>query len=303
MRFTLAQLEAFYWVARQGTVRDAAQHLNLSQPSVSLRIRELEIALSATLFERSRTGMRLTNAGTELMERAFLVLGEAERIQSLSQSETAVRGTLRIGMPEVFAVCCLPVLLGSLGTVHPYLRVELHISTSADLLEDLRERRIDLGFIIEPARPQHLQMVPLGYLERRWAGGLKSGLKQPLVAEEIRHMPILTIPPRGGSPETSVTRWFNSCGVEPTRLIPCNSVYVIAQLIKRGIGIGTLPRPLIDAENADGRLCILEAHPPVESSMMYAAYRLEATSANIEALIRLTKHAVKETRFLQNPLY
>ncbi|MEP9380394.1 LysR family transcriptional regulator [Aquabacter sp. CN5-332] len=297
MRFTLAQLEAFYWVAKQGTVRDAALHLNLSQPSVSLRIRELETALATTLFERSRSGMRLTDDGTELMERAFLMLGEAERIRNLAKSEEPVRGTLRIGMPEVFAVRCLPALLASLGVAHPYLRVELHISTSAELVEDVKERRIDLGFVIDPVKALHLHMVPLGYLERRWVGGLKAGVKQPLMAEEIRDMPILTIPPRG-SPETTVTRWFQSGGAEPTRLIPCNSVYVIAQLIKRGIGIGILPLPLIEAENADGKLCVLEAHPPVASSMMYAAYRLEATSTNITALIRLTKRALSETRFL-----
>ncbi|TCT06781.1 LysR family transcriptional regulator [Aquabacter spiritensis] len=297
MRFTLAQLEAFYWVAKQGTVRDAALHLNLSQPSVSLRIRELETALATTLFVRSRSGMSLTDDGTELMERAFLMLGEAERIQNLARSEAPVRGTLRIGMPEVFAVRCLPALLAGLGAAHPYLRIELHISTSADLVEDTKERRIDLGFVIDPVTAQHLQMVPLGYLERRWVGGLGVNLKLPLTAHDIRDTPILTIPPHA-SPETSVTRWFRSGGAEPTRLIPCNSVYAIAQLIKRGIGIGILPLPLIEAENADGKLRILDAHPPVGSEIMYAAYRLEATGANIAAVIRQTKRAIGETGFL-----
>ena len=52
MRFTLAQLEAFYWIATLGTVRDAARHLNLAQPTVSLRLRDLETAFGAVLFER-----------------------------------------------------------------------------------------------------------------------------------------------------------------------------------------------------------------------------------------------------------
>jgi len=299
MRFTLAQLEAFYWVAKQGTVRDAARHLNLSQPSVSLRIRELEAALATQLFERTRSGMHLTDDGTELMERALLMLGEAERIRNLAKSEEPVRGTLRIGMPEVFAVRFLPTLLGSLDVAHPYLRVELHISTSAELVEDVKERRVDLGFVIDPVKAQHLRTVPLGYLERRWVGGLTANVKQPLLAEEIRHMPILTIPPRG-SLDTTVIRWFQSGGAEPTRLIPCNSVYMIAHLIKQGIGIGILPLPLIETENADGKLRVLEAHPRVARSIMYAAYRLEATSPNVNALIRLTKRALSETQFLES---
>ena len=297
MRFTLSQLEAFYWVAKQGTVRDAALRLNLSQPSVSLRIRELEAALATALFERSRKGMRLTDDGTELIERALLMLGEAEHIRNLAKSQEPVRGTLRIGMPEVFAVRCLPALLANLSAAHPYLRVEIHIATSAELVEDVQERRIDVGFITDPVKAHHFYKVPLGYLERRWVCGLKANVKLPLRAEEIRQMPILTIPPRGSS-ETSTTRWFRSGGAEPTRLIPCNSVYVIVQLIKRGIGIGILPLPLIAGENSDGQLRILEAHTPVESSMMYAAHRLEAASANITALIRMTKQTIGEIRFL-----
>jgi Bacterial regulatory helix-turn-helix protein, lysR family len=58
MRFTLAQLKAFYWIAKLGTVRDAARHLNLAQPTVSLRIRDLETALGTMLFERLGRALR-----------------------------------------------------------------------------------------------------------------------------------------------------------------------------------------------------------------------------------------------------
>ena len=53
MRYTFGQAEAFYWVARLGGFRAAAQHLNLSQPTVSLRIKELERILGGELFDRS----------------------------------------------------------------------------------------------------------------------------------------------------------------------------------------------------------------------------------------------------------
>jgi len=298
MRFTLAQLEAFYWVVKQGTVRDAALRLNLSQPSVSLRIRELEIALSTTLFERSRKGMQLTSSGGELMERALIILGEAEQISNLAKSPDSVRGVVRIGMPEFFAVRCLPILLKSLELAHPYLRVELHISTSAELVTAVRERRTDLAFVIDPIRAQNLQMVPLGYLERSWVGGRGTKLKQPVKADDIRHMAILTIPPVELS-ETTVGRWFQSGGALPSHLVPCNSVYVIAQLIKRNIGLGILPLPLIEAENTDGNLCILESDPPVMPSMSYAVYWLDATSPTIDAVIYQTRRALSETGFLK----
>jgi DNA-binding transcriptional LysR family regulator len=67
MRFTLAQLEAFHWIAKLGTVRDAARHLNLAQPTVSLRLRDLETALGALLFERLGRALRLTDEGLVLL--------------------------------------------------------------------------------------------------------------------------------------------------------------------------------------------------------------------------------------------
>lgn len=65
-RFTLAQIEAFYWIARLRTFQKAAKQLNLSQPTVSLRVRDLERALGARLFERVGRGIRLSHDGAAL---------------------------------------------------------------------------------------------------------------------------------------------------------------------------------------------------------------------------------------------
>ncbi len=66
MRITLAQLEAFFWVARLGSVHMAARQLNLAQPTVSLRLRDLEARLGTALFERAGRGLpeRVNDFGT-----------------------------------------------------------------------------------------------------------------------------------------------------------------------------------------------------------------------------------------------
>ena len=131
MRFTLAQLEAFYWIAKLGTIRDAARHLNLAQPSVSLRLRDLEVALGAPLFERRGRAVRLTHEGLVLLEDATPLLAAARQIQERAGTHDAVRGTIRLGVPETFAVVCLPDLINLLSREHPGLRLELDIATSA----------------------------------------------------------------------------------------------------------------------------------------------------------------------------
>ena len=115
MRFTLAQLEAFYWIAKLGTVRDAARHLNLAQPTVSLRLRDLETALGTMLFERLGRALRLTHEGLVLLQDATPLLAAAGQIQERSGTHDAVRGTIRLGVPETFAVVCLPKLIDLLS--------------------------------------------------------------------------------------------------------------------------------------------------------------------------------------------
>src|SRR6201988_1571430 len=57
MRLTLAQLETFFWTAQLGSAQRAAQHLNLAQPTVSLRLKELQEAMGASLLERTSRGL------------------------------------------------------------------------------------------------------------------------------------------------------------------------------------------------------------------------------------------------------
>ena len=106
MRITLAHLEALFWIARLGSVKEAARQLNLAQPTVSLRLRDLEEETRAVLFERG-SGMRLTHDGEALFGHATTILGEVARIRERLVSEK-VEGLIRIGLAETFALVCLP---------------------------------------------------------------------------------------------------------------------------------------------------------------------------------------------------
>ena len=93
MRATLNQLEAFYWIARLGGFHAAATRLNLTQPTVSLRIRGLEEALGVRLFERAGRQAGLTTEGRHLLPQAERMIGLAEELQM----KTALSDPLRDG--------------------------------------------------------------------------------------------------------------------------------------------------------------------------------------------------------------
>src|SRR6476661_6868112 len=120
-RFSLAQLEAFRWICRLGTFHAAAQRLNVSQPSVSQRIRELESALDAKLFERRGNSMRLTAEGEILLRYSEQGLSLFDEMEERLRTGDPLQGTLRLGASDTVAMTCLPEMIGALEARYPKL--------------------------------------------------------------------------------------------------------------------------------------------------------------------------------------
>ena len=296
MRFTLAQLEAFYWIATLGTVRDAARHLNLAQPTVSLRIRGLEAALGAALFERSGRAVRLTHDGLVLLQDATPLLTTARQIQERG-SHGAVQGTIRLGVPETFAVVCLPELVKLLNRDHPALRLELDIATSAALSQHVEDRRVDLAFVASPDDNPRLRLLALGQHEFAWIACSGVEISSPVRPADLRHLPIISNP--HPSPQhRAITDWFRTAGLEASRLGLCNSVSVIAHLVAAGVAISLLPLPMIQREITAGSLKVLASRPRIANLIIYACYRAAEANANINAVIRATRQVLDRVPFL-----
>src|SRR4051812_23852177 len=108
-RITIPQLEAFYWVAELGSVHKAAARLNVTQPTLSLRLRKLEAEVAAPVLEPHGRGVRVTRAGRAFLPKVKLVL-DAHSHLNKAGTATAFSGRIRIGLAEGFAVACLPHL-------------------------------------------------------------------------------------------------------------------------------------------------------------------------------------------------
>ena len=111
MDVTLSQLRTFERIVRLGSFRAAALELDLSQPSVSQRIRDLESALQTPMFVRSGPRVSLTAEGQALLEYADRMLATAGELVERFRTRDPLKGTLRLGVNETFAFICLPELL------------------------------------------------------------------------------------------------------------------------------------------------------------------------------------------------
>ena len=131
----LYQLRTFAAVADEGHLTRASERLHLSQPAVSGHVKALEGELGVRLFERASTGMQLTAAGAELLERARLVLSAADDVKrAAKQMQGDVAGLLRVGTVADPESNRLGELLALARDTHPRLKLELHHAMSGAAL-------------------------------------------------------------------------------------------------------------------------------------------------------------------------
>lgn len=136
LRFTLRQLEYFVAAGESGSIAAASQKLNLSSPSISAAISQLESELGVSLFVRQHAhGLRLNEAGRTLSLQAQTVLSEATELIRLAATVSGtVQGPLRVGCLVTFAQIVLPSLRRSFEARFPEVRMSqsnLHKATSS----------------------------------------------------------------------------------------------------------------------------------------------------------------------------
>lgn len=299
MPLTLAQLEAFHWIAQLGSFRAAAERLHLSQPTISLRVRALERAVGAKLFSRQGRNLRPSAAGAELALHAERMLALAREVGGDALARDPLRLRLRLGAPDSFAIVCLPSLLERLGRQNPELKVELMVENSALLDRCLHARKLDLAFLSGPTPGANLRTELLGEQDVAWVASPRLRLpRRVLEPGDLARHQVFT------NPEPSklivlVREWFSRGAIHAPRISTCNSLSVVAQLTGTGAGVSLLPTGVIRAELRSGALRRLSTRPAVEPQRIFAAYHGDAAGPAIDAILALARKIVARTRFIR----
>ncbi len=289
-RITIPQIEAFFWVAELGSLHRAAVRLNITQPTVSLRLRQLQAELAAPVLEPHGRGVRITQAGHSFFARAKLVL-DAYTHLNRTALPSAVSGTLRIGLAEGFAVACLAHLIPALAHEYPLLHPEWTVTTSWSLERNLVDGNLDLAVLVDPMGDRVLRLVPLGAQPNVWAGSpaLVAAGASP---RELSRFTVITTPPPTSMYRNTIA-WFAAGEQKPGPLCICTSVNAAAQLVGAGIGIGVFPARMVEAYRAGGTIVPILTDPPLTIGRVYVADRgtgdQERTEAVMHTLERVTR--------------
>ncbi|NDW05899.1 LysR family transcriptional regulator [Jiella pacifica] len=151
VRFSLRQLTYFLAVAERGSVRAAAEELNVSPTALTQALNELERELGTVLLHRQRAvGARLTQAGANLVGQVRTVLDSAADLQSLAERwELEPAGSLAVGCVSTLSPFLAARLLRGFQDAHPAIAVDLRDDRHETLLAELEEGRTELSIVYE----------------------------------------------------------------------------------------------------------------------------------------------------------
>ena len=248
MKYDIQTLKVFLAVAREGSIARAAAKEHTVASAVSKRISDLENSIGATLLYRHRRGVKLTLAGSELLQHASRVMAEMAKLDSaLSSYANGVKGQVRLVANTSAIVQFLPQDLSSFLKLHPTVKIDLEEHTSESVHKMVAEGSADLGIMV-PQRSldgldacryrvdQLMVLMPPDHpLGRRMSLRFSDTLEYDYVGL-----------PRGSSLCDTMVNAAQEIGL-PLRLrIQATSFDGLRRMAALGLGIGILPRGSVE---------------------------------------------------------
>jgi LysR family hydrogen peroxide-inducible transcriptional activator len=159
---TLKQFRYFEALAQHGHFGRAADASGISQPALSMQIKEMEQDLGVKLFERAARQVRLTRFGEDFAPRVRDILRSVDEVEDLARlAQNSLSGRLRIGVIPTIAPYLLPSFIGQLTQAHPTLDIHIRETLTPRLIEELSKGRIDAAIVALPVSEPSFEEVAI----------------------------------------------------------------------------------------------------------------------------------------------
>lgn len=256
---TFRQLSVFEAVARHLSYSRAAQEMHLTQPAVSMQIKQLEENVGMPLFEQLGKKIYLTEAGRELSHYSRVIaqqLSEAETV--LNDLKGLQRGRLKISVAST-ANYFAPQLLAVFGQRFPTVTVNLDVTNRQALLAQLANNEMDMAIMGQP--PEGLDLVAESFMENPLI--VIAPVNHPLADE--KNIPLkrlqsetFLVREQGSGTRIAMERFFDQHGIQLQAGMVMSSNEAIKQAVQAGLGLGILSLHTIGLELETQRLKVLD---------------------------------------------
>ena len=259
LHLTFRQLSVFEAVARQLSFSRAAQELHLTQPAVSMQIKQLEENVGTALFEQLGKKIYLTEAGRELYHYSRVIaqqLTEAEAV--LAELKGLKRGKLKISVAST-ANYFAPQLLATFSQRFPTVTVSLNVTNRQTLLVQLGNNEMDMAIMGRP--PEGLDLVAESFMDNPLVviAPVNHSLarKKDIPLDRLQEETFL-MREEGSGTRIAMERYFEARGVKIQAGMEMSSTEAIKQAVQAGLGLGVVSLHTVELELEAKRLKLLD---------------------------------------------
>ena len=240
----LRHFRYFVAVAEELSFTRAAERLHTSQPSLSQQIRQIEAELKTALFQRTRRSVCLTTAGRVFLPEARAVLDQVAKATAAARTASGEPAHIAIGFLLSVEGNLLHRLLPEVRRQLPNLRIELRCLTTAEQVDQLIRREIDIAFLRVPQEDRRLRcelvleepihvVIPA---EHPWA---KLRRIKPQQLHDVACIGVSE--PEAGTLRTIIEHWAERTGIRLDMREQVGNVMAYMALVRLGRGVGLLP--------------------------------------------------------------
>lgn len=280
INITLKQLRYFDAVAKWEHFGRAAEACSISQPAISVQIKELEDGLGTRLFDRTNRQIRLTAFGELFRERCRGILQSVDDLSDLARaSQQGFVGRLRLGIIPTIAPYLLPRIIGALSASHGDLELNIRETLTEKLILDLTEGRLDAAIVALPISEPSLIEVPL-FEEDFVLVRHRADANKPVPnKDDLREMRLLLLEEGHCFRDQALS----FCGLRnplPRDGMDGSSLTTLVQMVGTGIGVTLIPEMAVPIEVRSAEVAIARFKSPKPSRQVGMVWRRSSPLAD-----------------------
>ncbi|KAA0572393.1 LysR family transcriptional regulator [Azospirillum sp. B21] len=291
----LDQLITFATVVEHGGFTEAASRLGLTQPAVSMQIRNLEERFGVRLVERVGKRALPTAAGRDLLPFIRRMRDEVEAASAaMGRHRAGQAGRVRIGTGATACIYRLPPILTALRAAHPGLEIIVVTGNTPDILDAVEAGALDLALVTLPAVRAGLSIEPVCSEELVCVGPrIGDGPGPDGIAPAALADGALILYERGGTMRAVIDGWFMAGGVQPRPSMELGNVEAIKNLVAAGLGRSILPSVTVQGPSDCDRFAVQSLSPPLVRTLGLVLRRDKVPEPGVRAMVR----AIKDMRY------
>jgi DNA-binding transcriptional LysR family regulator len=291
----LEHLRTFALVLETGSFSAAAQRLDLTQPAISLQVRQLERRLAVRLIERVGKRATPTAAGSDLLGHLHHIEAAVSNAISAVASHTAgITGRVRLGTGATACLYFLPPILRALRQQFPALSVVVSTGNTDELVRKVEQNTLDLVLATLPVGGRTLQATPV--LDDEFVAIARQD-DPPLPARAtpaaLHALPMVLFEP-GASTRQIIDGWFGAAGLTPSPVMELGSVETMKEMVAAGLGCAVLPRMAVTGRGLRDELVVRSLRPRLHRTLALVTRRDKPLTRGLQQVCQAITQAGRQ---------